>query len=510
MGYATWYVGDALDVLRTLPDASVDLVMTSPPFLALRSYLPADHPDKTKEIGSETTPGAFLDVLLDVVVELRRVLAPHGSLVVELGDTYASSGGPTGDEMGNERYPDGKSGGQVARRSRVNRRCHLCNGSGRVHNPMKQRVTVCPECNNDLGWPLAKSLCMIPSTFAWALAYGRNPWTGRELEPWRVRNLIAWCRPNPPVGALGDKMRPATSYLTVACTGGSRYFDLDAVRDGPVPENERGTLASNGKSERETIRTATGRPPYDWWEIPTHPYPGAHYATFPPDLCVRPIKAMCPSFVCLSCGLPMRYNQSDDSQELRRMRPVNHQPASNEVLHEKLRFGFDSPGALGTDTGTGLSATEPSVRVRGAAVAGASDGKQVRSNFRAPGGNGGALGADAPADRSRASQEWDQGRQPAGKSRGAGPRSASEDSSAAQESSAMPTLRRTPRDGGTCPRCGSGEFRVGLVLDPFAGSGTTLAVATGHGRDAIGIDIDPRNLELARQRVGLFLIEAAA
>ena len=50
----------------------------------------------------------------------------------------------------------------------------------------------------------------------------------------------------------------------------------------------------------------------------------------------------------------------------------------------------------------------------------------------------------------------------------------------------------------------------GLVLDPFAGSGTTLAAAAGLGRDAIGIDLDPRNLDHARNRLGLFLTEDAA
>lgn len=45
----------------------------------------------------------------------------------------------------------------------------------------------------------------------------------------------------------------------------------------------------------------------------------------------------------------------------------------------------------------------------------------------------------------------------------------------------------------------------GTILDPFAGSGTTLAVATGHGRDCIGIDLDERNADLARERVGMFL-----
>jgi hypothetical protein len=50
--------------------------------------------------------------------------------------------------------------------------------------------------------------------------------------------------------------------------------------------------------------------------------------------------------------------------------------------------------------------------------------------------------------------------------------------------------------------CGHDNYRPGRILDPFAGSGTTLAVAVGHGHDAIGIDIDSRNADLARERVG--------
>jgi DNA modification methylase len=97
MSVAEYLIGDVFDVLASMPDASVDLVLTSPPFLALRSYLPADHPDKHKEIGSEPTPAEFLDTLLALTAEWGRVLAPHGSICVELGDTYSgstSTGGP--------------------------------------------------------------------------------------------------------------------------------------------------------------------------------------------------------------------------------------------------------------------------------------------------------------------------------------------------------------------------------------------------------------------------------
>jgi DNA modification methylase len=53
--------------------------------------------------------------------------------------------------------------------------------------------------------------------------------------------------------------------------------------------------------------------------------------------------------------------------------------------------------------------------------------------------------------------------------------------------------------------CNHGTWRPGRILDPFVGSGTTLEVATGMGREAVGIDIDERNADLARQRVGMFL-----
>jgi hypothetical protein len=106
MSEATYIIGDVFDVMATLPDNSFDMVMTSPPFLALRSYLPADHPDKDREIGSEPDPAGFLDTLLELTAEWRRVLAPHGSIAVELGDTYSGSGGD------NNLWTSGYSGGR--------------------------------------------------------------------------------------------------------------------------------------------------------------------------------------------------------------------------------------------------------------------------------------------------------------------------------------------------------------------------------------------------------------
>lgn len=394
-------IGDALEVLRGMPDASVDLVLTSPPFLALRSYLSANHLDKSKEMGSEQTPGAYLDHLLDVVEELRRVLAPHGSLCIELGDTYSGSGGAGGD------YTDtGLRAGQ-----------EKFNGSALQHRRSAQR-------NRKLdGWPLAKSLTMIPESLRFALAYGRNPWTGRETSQWRIRNVVRWVRPNPPVGALADKWRPATTDILVACVGRKRYFDMEAVRKEPAygfvdqkrpsahklrdtpgrvpqmmnPATENGRINSN----------AGGAPPFDWLLVPPEGYKGSHYATWPRDLLVPFIACMCPQKVCRVCGKP-----------------------SERIVEKNL---VPAPG--------GTNGT--------------------RRDLKNPDGGGGFIG--------------------------------------------KPTMSSANRTLGWT-NCGHDDYRAGMVLDPFAGSGTTLAVATGMGRDAIGIDLDERNLELARQRVGMFLV----
>jgi site-specific DNA-methyltransferase (adenine-specific) len=399
---ARYIVGDALEVLATLEPGSVDLVMSSPPFLALRSYLPADHEHKKLEIGSESTPGAFLDVMLDVVEACARVLAPHGSLVFELGDTYA------GERSGGHHLYEGS-----------NPEAGFNGSAGFGSLPMPKRGKV--------GWPLDKSKVLIPQLFAVALAYGFNPLTGRTTEPWRVRNTVAWCRPNPPVGRDGDKFRPATSFLTVAAKARDRYWDGDAVRV-PPSANSHARLAKGvesrpndmkvpPESNRDTLAAieTNGAPMLDWWEIPTAPYKGAHYATYPPGLVVPLVKSMCPQRVCVVCGQPSRRITETTYEELRDV-AQNHAEAKGQRSHQ-----YENMDALGNP------------------------------------------------------QKMKHGRAAVHKE----------------------TLGWSD--------CGHDDYRHGTVLDPFAGSGTTLAVATGHGLEAIGIDLDSRNAELAYERIGMFL-----
>ena len=409
---ARFIVGDVFDVLATLPDGSVDCIVTSPPFLALRSYLPADHPDKGKEIGSEPTPAAFLDTMLDLTAEWRRVLTPHGSICVELGDTYAGSGGAGGD-YGEGGLRDGQP------KFRQTSGWHRGQREGRAEGAAYRKIgTEAASPNGGEDWPLPKSLTGIPTLYAWSLAYGRNLLNPEHvIEPWRIRNLIAWTRPNPPVGALGDKVRPATSYVTTACVSGKRYFDLDAERTEHKSDPERYT--GNGYTKGQPMGDGhpvmkgnpVGAPLLDWWAIPTQPYAGSHYATFPEELPRRLISLMCPQRVCRECGEPSRRIT-------------------------------ETTNAIGEATG--------------------------RRSWRA--GTDG-IGAGHSGDITR--------------------------SSSSAPTAEVVTLGWTD--------CGHDAWRPGIVLDPFAGSGTTLAVAVGMGRQAIGIDLDERNALLAEQRVGMFL-----
>ena len=86
-------VGDVIDGLRKLPDGCLQAVVTSPPYWGLRSYLPAGHADKGKEIGSERSPAEFVAKMVEIFAEVRRVLRDDGTLWINLGYNYATAGG---------------------------------------------------------------------------------------------------------------------------------------------------------------------------------------------------------------------------------------------------------------------------------------------------------------------------------------------------------------------------------------------------------------------------------
>lgn len=295
MSRASYIVADVRAGLDAIEDDSVDLVLSSPGFLGLRAYLPAGHPLKHLEVGTESTPAAYIDSMLDITARLRAKLTRTGTMAIELGDTFAGSGGGGGDLLEGGRHEgrdlhagegaDGraanaahwrqKNGGDKApRQTRV--------GRGGKDRRADEAAGIRPRQNGTKahvpGWPLDKSLALIPELYRVALAYNINPLTGAPSPAgdWRVRNVVRWCRPNPSVGALGDKVRPATSDMAIACTARDRWFDLDAVRapaaavkdqlqrstNGPRDDADPNEVLGAGFTERVPSNPA-GAPPLD-------------------------------------------------------------------------------------------------------------------------------------------------------------------------------------------------------------------------------------------------------
>lgn len=468
-----YIVGDTRDVTATIPDGSVSLVACSPPFIALRSYLPADHPDKDKEIGSEPDPATFLDTLLGLTAEWGRVLAPWGSIAIELGDTFSGSGGE------NNLYASGYSGGST-------------------YNTQKPPGAVGTRGGE---WPMAKSLSLVPQLYAASLAYGRNILTGQPSPAgqWRVRNMIVWHRPNPAVGALGDKYRPCTSYITVATRDSKRWFDLTAVRTpgsrdaGHVPAQPDGaTQPGNTSPFRGGMMASNvaGAPPldcwfdewdgsHDTWTQTTQPSSLAHYAMWPAKLAERLILSMCPAEVCTFCREPRR-----------RMVTTAPQAELRSALSVHIRTQREAKGLTVKELAAHFPSTSGNLT---GCVWNWENNANVPTSDQWP-----TLKALIDLDDKfdaviNGERNWTElAAEYVGGQRGF----TSDNGTGRGGHHGIPRATlRLPDLGWTDCACGV-PFTPGTVLDPFAGTGTTLAVADLHGRNAIGIDIDARNHDL--------------
>lgn len=155
LGAATILQGDVRESLGTLPADCFHCVVTSPPYWSLRSYLPKDCALKSLELGSEPTPEAYIDNMVSVFREVRRVLRGDGLCWVDIGDSYTSGGRST--------YRSGASG---------NKGHEIQNGMPRPETPPGLKPG---------------DLCLIPARLALAL----------QADGWYVRQIVVWAKPAP-------------------------------------------------------------------------------------------------------------------------------------------------------------------------------------------------------------------------------------------------------------------------------------------------------------------------
>lgn len=242
-------VGDALTRLRELATGSIDCVVTSPPYFGLRDY--GIH----GQLGQEAHVDEWVANLRAVCRELHRVLAGHGSLWLNLGDSYSRherfGAAPKSLLLGPERLARALMADGWLLRNKV-----VWAKSNPLPSPSKDRLTNAHE--------VVYFLVKRPSYY-FDLDAIRDPLTS-------VRKPSNGSRT--PQAALG------------VLAGG---------RDGLVAMQRKGLSGH-----------PLGKNPGDVWRIASASYRGAHFATFPPELARRPILAACPPTVCLACGSPWR------------------------------------------------------------------------------------------------------------------------------------------------------------------------------------------------------------
>ena len=263
--------GNSLEVLKSLPDNSIDCCVTSPPYYALRDY------GCDGQIGLEETPEKYIESLCDVFSEVRRVLTPEGTLWLNIADSYW--GGGWRNAQFNEHSGDIQKG---------------------------SKGTYCglslPACKGKVGDYKPKDLIGIPWMLAFAL----------RSQGWYLRQDIIWQKPNPMPESVTDRCTKSHEYIFLLSKSQKYYFDYESIME-PCADQERNNFQSGSRAnginkdrndndlgERsktwkpKTIDNQKVRNKRDVWEVNTKPCKEAHFATYPFELIKPCILAGCP------------------------------------------------------------------------------------------------------------------------------------------------------------------------------------------------------------------------
>lgn len=228
------------------------------------------------QIGLEKTPEAYVENLVKVFHEAKRILKKDGTFWLNMGDSYTGGG----------RGGKGQCGKGGIKEKRYEKGCKIGLPTGKI------------------GKLSSKNLLMMPFRLAFAL----------QKDGWILRSDIIWNKPNPMPESIKDRPTKSYEHVFLFAKNKKYFYDAEAIKE-PVLEAslERVKKGFNGKiiegrnspQKTEVLGTRfaskTGRNKRDVWTITTTPFRGSHFATFPPKLITPMILAGCPEFVCNKC-----------------------------------------------------------------------------------------------------------------------------------------------------------------------------------------------------------------
>ena len=259
VGISRLLCGDSVDVLKSLPDASVHCCVTSPPYYGLRDY------GHTGQIGAEKSPTEYVARLVAVFAEVRRVLRKDGTVWLNLGDSYAGSWGAQ------SKVQKGKHQGKISKRQ--------------IEAAQKQESRTGSIPVGELLKP--KDVIGIPWMVAFAL---------RDAG-WYLRQDIVWSKPNPTPESVQDRCTKAHEYIFLLSKSKRYHFDRKFIQE---PATYAGKKRGGSKKRYNAANNGMDSKVYDTrnkrsvWTVRVRPYKKAHFATYPPELIEPCVLAGCP------------------------------------------------------------------------------------------------------------------------------------------------------------------------------------------------------------------------
>ncbi len=263
--------GDALQKLKELPEKSINMCMTSPPYWALRDY------GVDGQLGLEPTFDEYINNLCNIFDEVKRVLRDDGTCWVNIGDTYM--GNSSYSKKGRQGFGNDKIG-MINKKQWVDPKYpHKEKLRGREH---------IEKCNIP-----SKSLSMIPMRFAIEMVN----------RGWILRNTIIWHKPNCMPCSVKDRFTVDFEYIFLFSKKKNYYFETqyesqkydEAYYRQKLRKSKNYKMKEPYKNNFPVPRSdLPGRNKRTTWSINTKPYSDAHFAVYPEELCKTPIDSGCP------------------------------------------------------------------------------------------------------------------------------------------------------------------------------------------------------------------------
>lgn len=249
------YTGNSLEVLKTLPEKSIDCCITSPPYWGLRDY------GHDEQLGNEKHFKDFVQNLANIFDEVKRVLKDTGTCFVNLGDTYGTQSGSMGTGLIEPKY-----------------------GHNETRDFKQPNVS------------MHKSLCLVPERFAIEMVD----------RGWTLRNQIIWHKPNQMPSSAKDRFTVDFEKVFFFVKQPMGYYFEQQLEKSIWAEFDSRSIngASNGNGKTEQGKYAMQkcgsytdggmRNMRTVWSINTDPTTEAHFATYPQKLVQRMLIAGCP------------------------------------------------------------------------------------------------------------------------------------------------------------------------------------------------------------------------